>query len=58
MKTRLTLQIDDKLIAQAKNYAKQNGKSLSQIVSDYFQFLTTQKEEPDKTPPKKDDFKI
>lgn len=40
MQTKLTLRLDDALIAQAKEYAKERGKSLSQIVADYFQLLT------------------
>ena len=40
MKTKLTLRVEDSLIEQAKDYAKQNDKSLSQIVADYFRALT------------------
>ena len=40
MQTKLTLRLEETLINQAKQYAKQHNKSLSQIVSDYFQFLT------------------
>lgn len=40
MKTKLTLRLEETLIHQAKNYAKQHDKSLSQVVSDYFQLLT------------------
>ena len=40
MQTKLTLRVEDSLIEQAKNYAKQNDKSLSQIVADYFRALT------------------
>ncbi|VAX08964.1 hypothetical protein MNBD_GAMMA26-2212 [hydrothermal vent metagenome] len=50
MQTKLTLRLEGSLIQQAKNYAKQHGKSLSQVVSDYFQILT-QKEKRIKTPP-------
>ncbi len=42
MQTKLTLRLEDSLIRQAKSYAKQHDKSLSQIVSDYFQILTQQ----------------
>ena len=40
MQTKLTLRLEDTLIQQAKNYAKQHDKSLSQVVSDYFKILT------------------
>ena len=36
MQTRLTLQMDDKLVALAKAHAKKRGKSVSQLVADYF----------------------
>ena len=36
MQTKLTLRLESELIEQAKKYAKQQGKSLSQIVADYF----------------------
>jgi len=39
MQTKLTLRLEDSLIQQAKSYAKQHDKSLSQVVSDYFQIL-------------------
>ncbi len=50
MQTKLTLRLDDLLIQQAKTYAKQHGKSLSQVVSGYFQVLTKEVEKVD-TPP-------
>jgi hypothetical protein len=40
MQTKLTLRLEETLIQQAKSYAKQHDKSLSQVVSDYFQLLT------------------
>ena len=36
MNTKLTLRIDDRLIRGAKQYAKDAGKSLSQVVAEYF----------------------
>jgi hypothetical protein len=42
MQTKLTLRLEDKLIDHAKSYAAQAGKSVSQIVAEYFQLLTTQ----------------
>lgn len=45
MNTKLTLRLDDALIAHAKRYAKNEGKSISQIVSDYFRAIP---DRPDK----------
>jgi hypothetical protein len=39
MITKLTLRMDSLLIKQAKIYAKQHGKSVSQIVGNYFSLL-------------------
>jgi hypothetical protein len=36
MNTKLTLRLDDILIGRAKKYARYKGKSISQIVGDYF----------------------
>ena len=43
MQTKLTLRLEDQLIEQAKYYAAQSGKSVSQVVSDYFKLLMSQK---------------
>ena len=51
MQTKLTLRLEDQLIAQAKSYAAQAGKSVSQIVADYFRVLTAQKGKQQVTPP-------
>lgn len=40
MQTKLTLRLESDLIQLAKEQAKQQGKSLSQIVADYFTFFT------------------
>lgn len=50
MQTKLTLRLEDTLIQQAKTYAKQHDKSLSQVVSDYFKILI-QKGKKSTTPP-------
>ena len=42
MQTKLTLRLEDQLIEQAKSYAAQAGKSVSQIVAEYFKLLTSQ----------------
>ena len=39
MKTKLTLRLDDRLVKQAKEYAKKSGKSVSQLVAEYFSLL-------------------
>ena len=39
MQTKLTLRLDEKLIRWAKLYAKRTGKSVSQMVADYFALL-------------------
>lgn len=36
MNTKLTLRLDEAVIASAKRYASKSGKSLSQLVADYF----------------------
>jgi Family of unknown function (DUF6364) len=43
MQTKLTLRLEEQLIEQAKIYAAQAGKSVSQIVAEYFKLLTSQK---------------
>ena len=43
MQTKLTLRLEDQLIEQAKSYAALAGKSVSQIVADYFKLLTAEK---------------
>ena len=40
MQTKLTLRLESELIELAKTHAKQQGKSLSQIVADYFMIFT------------------
>lgn len=42
MQTKLTLRLEEQLIDNAKRFAKQSGKLLSQMVADYF----TQLEKP------------
>jgi len=43
MQTKLTLRLEDQLIEQAKSYAAHAGKSVSQIVAEYFKLLTSEK---------------
>lgn len=40
MNTKLTLRMDETLIRAAKEYAERSGKSVSQLVADYFAVLT------------------
>ncbi|RLA43190.1 MAG: antitoxin [Gammaproteobacteria bacterium] len=47
MQSKLTLRLDDSLINQAKIFAEQHDKSLSQVVSDYFELLTKGIESPE-----------
>ena len=46
MQTKLTLRLDDGLIEQAKSFAARSGKSLSQVVADYFRVLPSSGGEP------------
>ncbi len=41
MRTKLPLRLDGRLIAQAKDYARAVGKSLWQIVAEYFSATTS-----------------
>jgi len=43
MTTKLTLSLNNNIIARAKSYAKINHTSLSALVENYFRFLTEQK---------------
>lgn len=45
MATKLTLRMDEQLINRAKNYARQSGKSVSQLVADFFALLGQSSEE-------------
>lgn len=42
MNTKLTLRLDDSLIANAKVYAAQEGRSVSELVAAYFSVLGRQ----------------
>ena len=52
MTTKLTLRIDEELIKAAKKYSAQKGKSVSKLVTEYFQLITNEKlkEEENLTP--------
>lgn len=52
MTTKLTLTIDDSVISIAKKYAKQKGKSLSDIVENYLMSLTSKEDKAEEISPK------
>lgn len=52
MTTKLTLTIDDSVIAIAKKYAKQKGKSLSDIVENYLMSLTSKQNKEENISPR------
>lgn len=52
MTTKLTLTIDDDVIAVAKKYAKKNGKSLSTLVENYLKSLTSTHSEEESISPR------
>ncbi len=41
MLTQLTLDVDETLVQRAQSYAQRSGKSLSEVVADYFAHLET-----------------
>lgn len=45
MNTKLTLTIEQNVIEKAKKYAKNSGKSLSNIIENYLKTLTRQQKE-------------
>lgn len=44
MNTKLTLSVEKKIIETAKEYAKNRGQSLSELVENYFKLITKEKE--------------
>jgi len=46
MTTKLTLTLDDKVIQEAKRYARAKGRSVSELVESYFKSLTEFNNEP------------
>ena len=44
MSTKLTLTIEQEIIARAKRYAKQQNRSLSDIIENYLKLLTTEED--------------
>jgi len=50
MNTKLTLKMDSQVITRAKGYATKEGKSLSQMVENYFKLITRQENKGEITP--------
>ncbi len=50
MQTKLTLRLEKQLIERAKAHAKKRGKSVSQMVADYFALLD-RADRPEPLPP-------
>ncbi len=42
MNTRLTLRLDEELIARAKRHSADTGRSVSQLVADFFSLIEAQ----------------
>lgn len=42
MNTKLTLRLDEKLIEDAKRHSRESGRSISQLVADFFALIQTQ----------------
>ncbi len=43
MNTKLTLTLEKEVVELAKEYAKENGQSLSEMVENYFKFVTVKR---------------
>ncbi len=46
MNTKLTLTLEKEVIEKAKKYASENGRSLSEMVENYFKLLVREKKVP------------
>lgn len=42
MNTKLTLRLDEKLIESAKRHSQESGRSISQLVANFFALIQTQ----------------
>jgi len=51
MNTKLTLRLEDKLVERAKAYARTHGKSVSELVADYFALLNSEGDDSMELPP-------
>lgn len=52
MATKLTLTVEEKIIKRAKSYAKQTGRSLSEIIERYLETLTEEQKGTEQISPK------
>ena len=52
LETKLTLTVEGKVIEKAKSYAKQTGRSLSEVVEDYLLTLTAENNDTKQISPK------
>jgi hypothetical protein len=50
MNTKLTLRLDDKLISSAKRHSAESGRSISQLVGDFFALIDVESGEVEVTP--------
>lgn len=50
MNTKLTLRLDDRLISSAKRHSAESGRSISQLVADFFTLLEIETGEVQATP--------
>lgn len=50
MNTKLTLRLDDRLISSAKRHSAESGRSISQLVSDFFTLIEIEAGEVEVTP--------
>jgi len=52
MTTKLTLTVEESVIKKAKSYAKQTGRSLSELIETYLETLTEDQSEASQISPK------
>ncbi len=50
MNTKLTLRLDNRLITSAKRHSAESGRSISQLVADFFALIETEAGDIDATP--------
>jgi len=51
MDTKLTLKLEENIIEKAKHYAKERRTSLSKLIENYLQVITTESEQKEKITP-------
>lgn len=50
MNTKLTLRLDEKLIARAKRHSADSGRSISKLVADFFSLIDADERDVEVTP--------